>query len=63
MDAMLRERRALRHDLRSAISSNEFVLHYQPQAKIEHEVVGFEALLRWRHPTRVTLFRPQRKAA
>jgi diguanylate cyclase (GGDEF)-like protein/PAS domain S-box-containing protein len=52
MDAMLRERRALLHDLRSAISSNEFILHYQPQAKIEGEVVGFEALLRWRHPTR-----------
>ena len=62
-DAMLRERRALLHDLRSAIAAKEFLLHYQPQAKIEHEVVGFEALLRWRHPTRVTLFRPQRKAA
>jgi diguanylate cyclase (GGDEF)-like protein/PAS domain S-box-containing protein len=52
MDAMLRERRALLHDLRSAISSNELLVHYQPQAKIEGEVVGFEALVRWRHPTR-----------
>ena len=52
MDAMLRERRALLHDLRSAISSTEFILHYQPQAKIDGEVIGFEALLRWRHPTR-----------
>jgi EAL domain-containing protein (putative c-di-GMP-specific phosphodiesterase class I) len=52
MDAMLRERRALLHDLRSAMPSNELLVHYQPQAKIEGEVIGFEALVRWRHPTR-----------
>jgi EAL domain-containing protein (putative c-di-GMP-specific phosphodiesterase class I) len=27
-------------------------LHYQPQAKINGEVFGFEALARWQHPTR-----------
>ena len=27
-------------------------LHYQPQAKIDGEVFGFEALLRWTHPKR-----------
>src|SRR5215467_9427515 len=52
MDAMLRERRALLHDLRSAISSDELLVHFQPQAKIDGEVIGFEALLRWRHPAR-----------
>jgi diguanylate cyclase (GGDEF)-like protein/PAS domain S-box-containing protein len=52
MDQRLRERRALQHDLRSALENSELVLHYQPQAAIEGEVTGFEALIRWRHPTR-----------
>ena len=28
------------------------MLHYQPQAKITGEITGFEALVRWQHPTR-----------
>jgi diguanylate cyclase (GGDEF)-like protein len=50
MDKRLRQRYALQHDLRSAIAHDELLLHYQPQAKIDGEVFGFEALLRWRHP-------------
>ena len=41
---------ALQHDLRSAIGHGELSSHYQPQAKIDGEVFGFEALLRWQHP-------------
>jgi diguanylate cyclase (GGDEF)-like protein len=52
MDRRLRERYELQRDMRSAIARGEFALHYQPQAKIEGEVFGFEALLRWFHPTR-----------
>ena len=52
MDQRLRDRRALQHDLRSALSRNEFVLHYQPQALVGGEIIGFEALIRWHHPTR-----------
>ena len=52
MDLELRERRALQHDLQSAIARGELALHYQPQARVDGEVVGFEALARWQHPTR-----------
>jgi diguanylate cyclase (GGDEF)-like protein len=52
MDQKLRERRAMQHDLRSAIERNELTLFYQPQAQIDGEVVAFEALLRWQHPHR-----------
>jgi diguanylate cyclase (GGDEF)-like protein len=52
MDKHLRERYALQHDLRFAIAHGELALHYQPQAKIDGEVFGFEALLRWQHPKR-----------
>ena len=52
MDKLLRERRALQHDLRSAISRNELTLYYQPQASMEGEITGFEALVRWNHPKR-----------
>ena len=52
MDKELRDRRALLHDLRSAITDGQLVLHYQPQARITGEIVGFEALVRWNHPVR-----------
>ena len=52
MDERLRERRAIQQELQSAIARNELELHYQPQAKIGGEIIGFEALVRWQHPTR-----------
>jgi diguanylate cyclase (GGDEF)-like protein/PAS domain S-box-containing protein len=52
MDKRLRERRALQHDLQSAIERSELTLNYQPQARIGGDVTGFEALVRWRHPAR-----------
>jgi diguanylate cyclase (GGDEF)-like protein len=46
-------RLALVADLRRAIDNGELVLHYQPKLGLEdHRVVGVEALVRWRHPTR-----------
>jgi diguanylate cyclase (GGDEF)-like protein/PAS domain S-box-containing protein len=52
MDNRLRERRAIQHELSSAIARKELHLHYQPQARISGEVIGFEALVRWNNPLR-----------
>ncbi|MGQ0649240.1 MAG: putative bifunctional diguanylate cyclase/phosphodiesterase [Gemmatimonadaceae bacterium] len=43
----------LERDLQLALTRNEFELYYQPVVGVrDHRVVGFEALLRWNHPTR-----------
>jgi diguanylate cyclase (GGDEF)-like protein len=53
MDAEMRERRTLEIDLRNAIAGGEFELFYQPIMNLKHNsICGFEALLRWNHPTR-----------
>ena len=53
MGAAVRDRRLLEHDLRNAIPRDELRLVYQPQKDINGgKVIGFEALLRWKHPTR-----------
>jgi diguanylate cyclase (GGDEF)-like protein/PAS domain S-box-containing protein len=53
MGAEVRERRMLEHDLRLAIARDELRLVYQPQKDIRTQAItGFEALLRWKHPTR-----------
>lgn len=47
------ERLDLELDLRRALESNQFELHYQPKVTTHNwTVVGAEALLRWNHPER-----------
>ena len=53
MDSEQRERRLIEADLRGAIAKNELVLHYQPLVNAtDGQPTGFEALVRWNHPTR-----------
>lgn len=52
MDRELRDRRLLQHDLREALEQNQFQVYFQPQARMDGEIIGFEALMRWNHPVR-----------
>ncbi len=48
-----RSRFALEQDLHQALQRNELAMHYQPVVDLlQGGVVGFEALMRWRHPER-----------
>ena len=47
------ERRQLEQDLRDALTEGGLELHYQPVIHtVTERITGFEALLRWNHPTR-----------
>jgi len=46
------ERLALMNDLGSAVRNNELSLHFQPKIDlVQGTLAGFEALVRWYHPT------------
>ncbi len=53
MDERMQARRALEIDLRRALALKQFEVEYQPQIElVTNRIVGFEALIRWRHPER-----------
>jgi diguanylate cyclase (GGDEF)-like protein len=52
MDIRIAERRVLEQGLRTALELEQLVVFYQPiAAAMTGEVTGFEALVRWPHPT------------
>ena len=47
----------MENDLRQGIANNRFFLEYQPIVSLENEsLYGFEALIRWYHPTKGILY-------
>jgi diguanylate cyclase (GGDEF)-like protein len=53
MEEAVRARRALELDLRDALASDQFRLHFQPLVDLRTKrVTACEALLRWSHPER-----------
>lgn len=52
MQEIISARTSLEHDLRYGLCHGQLLLYYQPQFQGMDQLVGAEALLRWRHPTR-----------
>ena len=51
MDSLAKERVELEGHLRRALDQGQLSLHYQPLCGPQGEIQGFEALMRWHHPT------------
>lgn len=52
MQRAVNSRAALEADLRHAIAGNQLELYFQPQVDKDQKIIGAEALIRWKHPTR-----------
>lgn len=53
MNQETNEHLEIEKSLQKALIHNEFMIYYQPQINLQTEhIVGFEALIRWNHPTR-----------
>jgi EAL domain-containing protein (putative c-di-GMP-specific phosphodiesterase class I) len=50
MQAESNEQLELERDMRAALERSEFAVYFQPQISFSGNVVGAEALLRWKHP-------------
>jgi len=52
MQLAISARSELERELRTAVENNEFELFYQLQVDRDHQPLGAEVLIRWRHPER-----------
>jgi PAS domain S-box-containing protein len=53
MNATALEKLSMESQLRKALERGEFLLNYQPKVRLDTgELIGMEALLRWKHPER-----------
>lgn len=53
MQSIYDQRHSIEQDMRKALDNNQFEAYYQPQFDIKtNQVVGFEALIRWNHPSK-----------
>ena len=51
------ERLAIMAELGNAVRENQLLLHYQPKFDLrKQKIIGFEALVRWQHPTMGLIF-------
>lgn len=53
MDKLLRERRALQHDLQCAVERGELAIQFEPQSRVGVGIVGFEVPVRGHHSSPV----------
>jgi diguanylate cyclase (GGDEF)-like protein/PAS domain S-box-containing protein len=51
LNTVAKERMSMDGQLRRALQLGQLSLHYQPQCGADGEIQGFEALMRWQHPT------------
>ena len=51
MNTVAKERMSMDAQLHHALRLGQLSLHYQPQCGGDGEIQGFEALMRWQHPT------------
>lgn len=50
---VLQHRLMMQEEIKKGLENNEFILYYQPKVHMkEGKIEGFEALVRWNHPTR-----------
>lgn len=53
MQTEMSDRACLERDLTAALQDGQLAVHYQPIYRLsDHRIVGFEALVRWMHPSR-----------
>ncbi|WP_240702813.1 putative bifunctional diguanylate cyclase/phosphodiesterase [Cohnella luojiensis] len=53
MDNVALHKLTIQHEMRKALQNQEFLLYYQPQYDLASgQIVGMEALIRWKHPER-----------